>query len=321
MGGQPRVTRRVDVSSWSSGVAEVLALTYRGWRDHRVIRLGAALAYYGLFALVPLVTIVVVVADLLVDFDAALALLATPLAELLGEDVADVTAALSDRVDAAIGSAGLQMFGGAAMLLTASLLFVAFQDTLNVIWEVPVRAGLRTTLGRRLFAFGVVLAASILVTVSLAVQTVVGWLNDLVFDDFVAVAATAALVSRLVPLLIVSLALALLYASLPQARVDRRAAAVGGVLAAVGIGIGVQITGWVLARTASVSAQGAAGTVFVVLTGIYVVAQISLGGGVLTRVLSERWSGASALTSSPTETTAAAGDHPTVTSALQEEPS
>jgi membrane protein len=296
-------------------VTEILALTYAGWRDHRVTRLGASLAYYGLFALVPLVTIVVVVADVLVEFDAAIALIAQPLAELLGEDVTEVTAVLAERVEAAAGTVGLRWFGGISLLVSASLLFVSFQDALDVIWEVPVRAGLRHTVGRRLVAFGVVFGASALLILGLAVQTVVGWLHDLVADEFTAVAATVALISRLTPVLVVALALAVLFRLLPHAEIEGRAAVIGGVLAGLGIGVGVLVTGRVLERTASFTAQGAAGVVFVLLSGIYVLSQIVLVSAELTRVLSERWA---ATPSSARIGAAPAGDRPAVTSEPQE---
>jgi membrane protein len=270
-------------------MADILLQTYRGWRDHRVVRLGAAMAYYGLFALVPMVTVLVVVADLLVSYDAAVAYVATPLAELLGEDVDTVAATLSDRIGSASGSAGLGILGGAALLLSASLLFVAFQDALNLIWEVPYQAGFRHSLRRRLLGFGIVLLTSAAVLVSLAVQTVVSWLRDVLPATLTAVAASVQLVSRLVPITVAGIALAVLYALLAPATVDLRAAATAGATTALALTVGVVATGWVLQQTASVSAQGAAGAVFVLLTGFYVESQIVLVGGELTRVLTLRW--------------------------------
>jgi membrane protein len=270
-------------------VTEVVRLTYRGWRDHRTVRLGAALAYYGLFAVVPLLSVTVVVADLLVSFDAAVAFVATPLAELAGSEPDEVTALLSERLAGVEGPAGLGLLGIVTLLVSASLLFVAFQDALNVIWDVPYRSGLQQTIRRRLLAFGVVLVTSGVVIVSLAVQTVLTWLRDAVPDGYTAIAATTELVSRITPVVVTAVALALLYLLLPLTEVEPRAAAVGGAVTAVVMALGVFATGWVLQRSASVSVQGAAGSVFVLLTGLYVQSQIVLGGAEYVRVLTERW--------------------------------
>jgi membrane protein len=270
-------------------MVDILLQTYRGWRDHRVVRLGAGMAYYGLFALVPMVTVLVVVADLLVSYDAAVAYVATPLAELLGEDVDEVAATLSERIGDAGGMSGLGILGGVTLLLSASLLFVAFQDALNLIWEVPYEAGLRRSIRRRLLGFAIVLLASAAVLVSLAVQTVVGWLRDALPSSLEAVASSTQLISRLAPIAVTAIALALLYALLAPAGVSLRAAAAAGSSTALSLTVGVVATGWVLERTASASAQGAAGVVLVLLTGFYVESQIVLVGGELTRVLTLRW--------------------------------
>jgi membrane protein len=270
-------------------MAAVLVLTYRGWRDHRVARLGAGLAYYGLFALVPLVTTMVVVADLLVTFDAAVAFVAEPLAELLGEDVDEVAARIADQVAGLQGTGSFGIVGLVAVGISASLLFVALQDAFNVIWGVPYRAGLHHTIRRRLLAFGVVMIASAVVIVSLAIQTVIGWLGDAAPPSALSSIGVADVLSRFVPLVIIAVGLTLLYILLAPLGVDRRAAAIGGAVTALLLAAGVVAVGWTLQRTATATASGAASSVFVVLTGLYVESQIVLTGGEFTRVLSERW--------------------------------
>jgi membrane protein len=269
-------------------MAAVLVLTYRGWRDHRVVRLGAGLAYYGLFALVPLVTAMVLVADLLVTFEAAVAFVAAPLADLLGEDVDVVAASISERAADLQTTGSLGIVGIVAVVVSASLLFVALQDAFNVIWDVPHRVGLQHSVRRRLLAFAVVLLASAVVIVSLAVQAVIGWLREAVPPSTLSLVGNAQVVSRLVPVVVVAAALALLFVLLAPAGVDLRAAALGGGVTAVLLAAGVAVTGSILQRTAMASASGAASSLFVVLTGLYVGSQIVLVGGEFTRVLSER---------------------------------
>jgi membrane protein len=270
-------------------VGEVVREVYRGWRDHRVTRLGAALAYYGLFALVPLVTIVVIVADLLLDFDVIVDFLAAPLADLAGQDVETMTRVITERVSGARPSPTLGLLGVTSLVLSASLLFVALQDALNVVWGVPVRPGLEHGFRRRLLAFVVVLGASGVVTISIAVETVVISLRTRVAGEYLGALSSANVASRVLSLAAGALALALLYRLLPLEVVDLRAAMVSGTLAAITMWLVVGLVGSVLERTASVSAQGAAGSVLVMLSGLYLLSQIALVGAELSRTLTQRW--------------------------------
>jgi membrane protein len=280
-------------------MAEALVLTYRGWRDHRVSRLGAGLAYYGLFALVPLVTAVVVIADLLVTFDAAVTFVAEPLAELLGEEVDEVAARISGQVADLQGAGSFRLVGLVTVGISASLLFVALQDAFNVIWGSPHPVGFHHTIRRRLLAFGVVLIASAVVVVSLAVQTVVAWVGDSTPPSALSSLEVADTLSRFVPIVVVAVGLAMLYVVLAPIAVDHRAAAIGGAVTALLLAAGVVAIGWTLHRTATATATGAASSVFVVLTGLYVESQVVLAGAEFTRVLSERRRSAPRLESRP----------------------
>jgi membrane protein len=270
-------------------MAEVLISTYRGWRDHRVARLGAGLAYYGLFALVPLVTTIVVVADLLVTLESAVRFVAEPLAELLDEDVDQMAVRISEQVAGLQGTGGFSVVGLVAVVVSASLLFVALQDACNVIWGVPHQPGFQHTIRRRLLAFGVVLMASVVVIASLAIQTVIGWLGDAVPPSALSSLGVADVLSRFVPVAVVAVGLALLFVLLAPVGVDRLAATIGGAVTASLLAAGVVAVGWTLQQTASATAAGAASSVFVVLSALYVESQIVLTGCELTRVLSERW--------------------------------
>lgn len=268
---------------------DVLVLTYRSWRDHRVARLAAGLAYYGLFALVPLVATTVIVADLLVTWESAAMFVAQPLAELTGQDVDMIAARIAEEVSDVQGAGGVSVVGLLAVVFSASLLFVALQDAVYVIWGAPYRTGLHNTIRRRLLAFLVVLIGTAVVIVSLAIQAVIGWLGHAVSPRALASLGLADQLSRAVPILVVGVALASLYVLLAPVAVDRSAAAIGGAVSAVLLAVGIVAVGWTLQRTATATAAGAASSVFVALTALYILSQIVLTGCALTRVLSERW--------------------------------
>jgi membrane protein len=242
-----------------------------------------------LFALVPLVTTMVVVADLLVTFESAVTFVAEPLAELLGEDSDVIAARISEQVADLRGAGGVSVVGLVGVVVSASLLFVALLDACNVIWEVPHQAGLHHTVRRRLLAFGVVLIASAVVIASLALQTIFGWLGEAVPPSALSSLGVADALSRVAPVVVVAIALALLYVLLAPVEIDRLAAAIGGAVTATLLAAGVVAIGWTLQRTATATAAGAASSMFVMLSALYVGSQIVLTGCAFTRVLSERW--------------------------------
>ena len=281
------LVRRATRAGWIIGRA-----TYEQWRRHRTIRLGAGLAYYGLFALVPLLAVALAVAGLVVSRDDVQSYLAEQFSAVLGVD-ADVVA---DAVAAALGGtgtvAGLGVVGAVSLLLAASLLVVALQDALNTIWERPVRSGVRQTVVRRLIALVVVAGVGGVIVVSFALNAVTGLLRGVVPDGAL-VAALPELIGGAASWALAIGAIALLFRYLPDVRVPWVPAIAGAAFTAAVLAVGTVLIGAYLRRFASASLVGATGSVFLVLLWIYYEAQFLLIGAELTRVLArEREGGA-----------------------------
>ena len=166
----------------SASFARTIVVTSREWSEHRTIRLGAGLAYYGLFALIPVLAVSLSIASIFLAREDVQDYLTDQLLELLGDDAATVGAAVADLLDQVGSQVGLGVVGLVSLLFAASLLVVALQDALNTIWERPVRTGLRRTVARRLFAFVVVAAAGGLLVVSFALNAVSALFSEMVPD-------------------------------------------------------------------------------------------------------------------------------------------
>lgn len=273
--------------------AAVIGATYTQWRNHRTIRLGAGIAYYGLFAIVPMLAVGLALAGNFVSQTEVQSYLADQLSTLLGVDADVVATALADALDGTGSLMGLGLVGAASLLLTASLLVLALQDGFNTIWERPVRSGIRRTVLRRLVAFSVVAGAGAVIVLSFAINAVTGILSTLVPDVAVLVslpelfglAASWALGIGVI---------VLLFRYLTDVRVPWRAALVGGAATAVMVALGTVLVGAYLRRFAASSLVGVTGSVFLTLLWIYYEAQILLVGAEFTRVLALRPSGVSA---------------------------
>lgn len=265
----------------------VMSATYAEWLEHRTIRLGAGLAYYGLFALVPVLAVSLSIASIFFARDDVQSYLADQLTQLLGDDADDVGAAIATLLDDAGSFVGLGLVGVASLFFAASLLVVALQDALNTIWEVPVRTGVRRTVVRRLVAFAVVAGAGGVLVVSFAVNAVTALFSRMVpnlpvvesLGELIGVAASWALGIGV---------LALLFRYLPERRAPWRSVLPGSAITALLVAIGTVAIGAYLRRYASTSLLGATGSIFLVLLWIYYEAQIILAGAEFTRVLARR---------------------------------
>jgi membrane protein len=261
--------------------------TYEQWRDHRTIRLGAGLAYYGLFAIVPVLAVALAFAGAVISQGDVQSYLAEQLSALFGVDADTVATALAGVLDGDGRLAGLGLIGAASLLLTASVLVVALQDAFNTIWERPVRSGLRQTVMRRLVAFVVVAGAGAVIIVSFAVNAVTGLLDRLA-PDIAIVGSLQELIGLVTSWVLAIGVVALLFRYLTDVRVPWPPALVGGVFTAAVLAVGTVLLGAYLRRYAASSLAGATGSVFLVLLWIFYVAQMVLVGAEFTRVLSRR---------------------------------
>ncbi len=261
--------------------------TYGQWRTHRTIRLGAGLAYYGLFAFVPLLAVGLALAGLVVSQADVQSYLTEQLSALLGGDADAIAVAAADALDGTGKLAGLGIVGVASLFLTASLLVLALQDAFNTIWERPVRSGIRQTVVRRLVAFVVVAGTGAVVVVSFAINAITGLL-DRVAPDVAFVDSLQEVIGLTASWALAVGVLALLLRYLPDVAVPWLPVLVGAAITAAMLAVGTTLVGAYLRRFAASSLVGVTGGVFLVLLWIYYEAQILLVGAELTRVLARR---------------------------------
>ncbi len=273
-------------AAWDLGVD-----TYEQWRDHRTIRLGAGIAYYGLFALVPLLALALAIAGLVISRGDVQSYLTEQLSDWLGIDADDIARALTDALNGTGTLTGLGVLGAVSLFLTASVLVVAVQDAFNTIWERPVRPGFRQTVMRRLVAFAVIAGAGAVVIASFVLNSIAGLITRLMpdaafvesFEELFGAATSWALGLGVVTLL---------FRYLTDARVPWQAALAGGAATAGVLALSTTLISAYLRRYAASSLVGVTGSVFLVLVWIFLVGQIVLVGAEFTRVLVLRGLGA-----------------------------
>lgn len=274
---------RRDVPGLARRGWRVLLETYHAWRDGRTIRLGAALAFYGLFSLASVVAVTLWLVRVLFRSSDIEEFLTERLGEAFGEIGAQIGVSLSEGIET--GGSGLGLVGIVSLLVTGSLFFVALEDALNQIWGEPVKAGLWWTVRRRLVALVVLLAAAATIVASVAVQAVTTVLERFVPGFLPGLSGLAALLASVATWTVLLLAIVLLFRFLPAARVGWREAIVAGVLTSALLVLGTAAIGWYLRTFGATSVTGAASAVFAVLLWIFYEAQILLAGAQLCAVL------------------------------------
>jgi membrane protein len=271
----------------SSSFVGLISETYGEWRMHRTIRLGAGLAYYGLFAFVPVLAVSLSLAGFFFQRQDVQEYLAGQLADILGDDAAAASSALAGVLDEFDSLLSFGVVGAVSLVLTASLLVLALQDALNTIWERPVRSGLRTTVARRALAFLVVVGAGGVLMVSFALNAVSALFGRMV-PDVAVMESVGELIGTAGSWALGVGVIALLFRYLTDVRVPWRGVLPGAAVTALLVAVGTVAIGAYLRRYAATSLLGATGSVFLVLIWIYYEAQIILAGAEFTRTLARR---------------------------------
>jgi membrane protein len=264
----------------------LLGETYCEWRNDRVVRLGAGLAYYALFGIVPLLVILVAVAGLLFSTQEVQSFLVEALDGFVQGDVEALAAGLAEELDGSL--TGLGLIGAATLLFAASLVFAALQDALNVIWHAPVRAGIENTIRNRVLAFSVVLLAAAVVIAGLLVDAVVGIAEAIVPGNVQFVESLAGLITAASSWVLGIGAITLVFRLLPYVKVRWQDALIGGGVTALMIVAGSALFSVYFSKYGTASISAVAGSLVLFLLWIYSQAQIFLAGAELTKVLGLR---------------------------------
>jgi membrane protein len=257
------------------------------WLDDYVPSMGAALAYYTMFSLAPLLLVVVSVAGLVFGEDTARGEIQAQLQDLMGERGAGAVQSLLSSVRAPADSLTASAVGLVLLLVGATTVFAELQDALDRIWRVPGRlrkSGWLTLVRARLMAFGMVLAVGFLLIVSLITSATLAAVSRRLGPVFGGWQAMVEVGNIIGGFLLVAFMFGLIYKVMPRQPVRVADVWLGAVLAALLFTGGKFVIGAYIGRSDVASGFGAAGSLVVVLLWVYFSAQILLVGAEFTCV-------------------------------------
>ena len=246
---------------------------------------GAALAYYTVFSIAPLLLIAISVAGLVFGQDAARDSIVTQLQGLMGTAGAEAVQAMLKSVSMPSTSIVGTVVGVVVLIIGATSVFAELQDDLNCIWRAPSKekvAGWWAWLRTRILSMGFIFAIGFLMLVSLAASAVFdaacSWAGGLLGSE----KALAESVNFVVSYLLTAALLALIYRFMPDAHIRWRDVLVGALVTALLFVVGKFLIGLYIAKSALASGFGAAGSLAVLLAWVYYSAQIFLFGAEFT---------------------------------------
>ena len=267
----------------------LLLRTVRDWFRHRCISKGAALAFYALFSLAPMLVLAIAVAALFFGAEAAQGEILHQLEGLIGHDgAAAVQAMIRSAANPAAGGLA-SVVAIATLVLGSTTAFAELKQSLDEIWfgrAVP-DSGVINAIRTRLLSFGLVLVLGFLLLVSLAVNTALSLLAGYFgLSNGGSIAATA--LSSLVTFVVIAGLFAAIFKLLPPVRLGWRDVALGALVTAALFEIGKYFIGLYLGNAAVISSFGAAGSLVVLAMWVYYSAQIFFFGAELTRLYAYR---------------------------------
>ncbi len=260
------------------------------WLDHNTPRLGAALAYYTVLSMAPLLVVAIGMAGLIFGEKAARGEIVNQVSDLVGSEIGKIVQDLLKSAHQQDHGVAASIFGALTLLIGASAVFGELRDSMNLIWNhKDESSGWKGFLRYRLFTFAVVMAVGFLLLVSLVVNTMLAFLGKYVGSRFPIPPSLALAVEPLISILVTALLFALIYKYIPDVPVKWGDVRIGALFTAILFSAGKSLIGLYLGKASVGSAYGAAGSLVVLLVWVYYSSQVFFFGAEFTKVYAERY--------------------------------
>ncbi|MBU1361235.1 MAG: YihY/virulence factor BrkB family protein [Gammaproteobacteria bacterium] len=257
------------------------------WKSDYAPSMGAALAYYTVFSVAPLLLIVISVAGLVFGQDAARGEILLQLSGLMGEQGARAVQSMLEGVNKPREGIVATVVGVGLLVLGATTVFGELQDALDRIWRAPARdasAGIMNLVRVRLLSFSMIMGIGFLLMVSLIASAALSALGKWWAPVFGGWALLGQAVNFVLSFCMVTVGFAMIYKIMPRVRVQWKDVWVGAAVTALLFTIGKYLIGLYIGESSVASGYGAAGSLVVVLVWVYYSAQIFLLGAEFTWV-------------------------------------
>lgn len=270
----------------------LLKETFTEWSEDKASRLAAALSYYTVFSLAPLLIIAIAIAGAFFGEEAAKGEIIGQIQGLVGKDGAEVIQTAIENASQSESEGSIaSIISIVALLFGASGVFAELQDALNTVWEIDAKpeAGIGGFIRKRFLSFAMILGIGFLLLVSLVISATLSGINHFTsslipgFDPLWQVA------NFIVSFGIITLLFAMIYKFLPDVKITWSDVWIGAAITALLFAIGKSLIGLYLGQSSFSSTYGAAGSIVIILVWAYYSAQILFFGAEFTQVYARRY--------------------------------
>ena len=257
--------------------------TIKEWLDDKALRLGAALSYYTIFSLAPILVIVIAIAGLAFGNDVARTQITAQLSGLLGKESSVAIGEMLQNANRPKEGLIATILGFLALLFGATGVVTQLKDALNTIWDVEEKkgAGIMGFVKDRILSLAMILGIGFLLLVSLVVSAGLTAISERFGTAFLFQA-----LNFIVSIGVITVLFAMIFKYLPDANVQWRNVWIGALVTAVLFTIGKTLTAIYIAQSSVASTYGAAGSLVIILLWVYYNSQILFLGAEFTQVYS-----------------------------------
>lgn len=277
----------------SRSLRTLIQRTFSNWINDDAPRLGAALAFYTVLSLAPLIVLTLSGVALVLGRSASESEFFDQAQSVIGSEGTNALRSMIKHTQEPFSRGLASLFGVATLLFGASGVFAELRSDLNTIWRVrPKNAnGFMSIIKDRFFSFGMVLAVGLLLLASLLLDASLAVLGRFFKQLLPLPEIDLAMLDSAVTLVAISSLFALIFKYVPETRTPWKEVWIGGVVTALLFTLGNELIGLYLGKAGIGSAYGAAGSLIVIIVWVYYSAQVFFLGAEFTHVLAESRSG------------------------------
>jgi len=260
------------------------------WLDDRAPTMGAAIAYYMVFSLAPMLVMVIAIAGLAFGQKAAEGALFDGLADLVGPESAGAVQAMLRSASSTRTGILATVVGFGTLIIGATAVFSELQSALNVIWKAPASGGLGVShlLKSRLLGLSVVLVIGFLLLVSLVISTALAAFSEYLDWILPGLATILHITHLTLSFSFTTVLFAMMFKILPDNPVEWEEVWLGGAVAALLFTVGKHLISFYIGSSNMASTYGAAGALIIVLVWVFYSAQIFLLGAEFAKAHSDQ---------------------------------
>jgi len=274
-------------ASWVGRQWQILLAAANAWIDDYAPSMGAALSYYTLFSLAPLLVLVIAIAGMVFGQDAAQGAIIAQLQGIMGQEGATAVQGLLQAAREPSTGILASIVGGFLLLLGATAIFAELQTDLDRIWRVPAKekpSGIWVWVRSRILSFGLVLGFAFMLMVSLVVSAALAATSQWLGGGEAAESVLASVLNFTASFALFTVLFAMIYKIMPTAKISWHDVWMGAAVTALLFNVGKSLIGLYLAKSSVASGFGAAGSFVILVAWFYYSAQIFLFGAEYTWV-------------------------------------